>query len=161
MVGEMARPTIFDRPMTDAERMRRYRARKKEPQQPRPPTVREWAHERRVSERSVYYAKIASTGFDKNFWHNYVGGKYNDHIGHCIGIQFLAEVVQYGTVRAQHLVREAIEREGDAAARALWRRIIRRGKRYAELRRRREAATEYRRYYAKHGPLPWWRRERG
>ena len=157
----MARPTIYHRPMTDAERMRRYRARKHDPQ-PRPPTVREWAQRAKVSERTCYYSKIASTGFDKDFWHNYVGGKYNDHIGHCIGIQFLAEVVQYGTVRAQHLVREAIEREGDAAARALWRRIIRRGKRYAELRRRREASAEYHRYYEKHGrsPLPWWLRDR-
>jgi hypothetical protein len=143
--------------MTDAERMRRYRARKHDPQ-PRPPTVREQAQRIKVSERVLYYTKIALTGFDKAFWDNYRTGKYNNDIGNCIGIQFLAEVVQYGTVRAQHLVREAIEREGDAAARALWRRIIRRGKRYAELRRRREAATEYRRYYEKHGPLPWWRK---
>jgi hypothetical protein len=148
--------------MTNAERMRRYRARKKEPQQPRPPTVRERAQLRRISERTVYYANIASTGFDKNFWDNYVAGKYNDHIGNCIGVQFLAEVAQFGTVRAQQLVREAIEREGSAAARALWRKLIRRGKRYAELRRRREASAEYHRYYEKHGPrpLPWWLRDR-
>jgi len=59
-------------------------------------------------------------------------------------------------------VRVAIERQGGNAARTLWRKLIRRGQRYAELRRRRAAAAEYRRHYEKHGPRPrpWWLRDR-
>src|SRR5262249_37977729 len=162
----MARPTIYHRPMTNAERMRRYRARKKEPQQPRLPTVRELAQGKlvpgnEVSERTMYYCKVARTGFDKDFWYNYRTGKYRAGL-QGIGIQFLAEVVQFGTIRAQQLVREAIERKDAATARALWRKLIRRGKRYAKLRQRREASAEYHRFYAKHGrsPLPWWLRDR-
>jgi hypothetical protein len=43
----MARPTIFDRAMTDAERMRFYRARKKAGLA-LPPTAREQAHKQRI-----------------------------------------------------------------------------------------------------------------
>jgi hypothetical protein len=154
----MARLTIYWRAMTDAERMRRYRAHKRDPQ-PRPPTMREQAQRAKVSERTLYYSQVAQTlGWGTKFWRNYVTDKYGDPVG----IQFLAELAQYGTPRAQDLVRVAIERQGGNAARTLWRKLIRRGQRYAELRRRRAAAAEYRRHYEKHGPRPrpWWLRDR-
>src|SRR5262245_50885450 len=120
----MARPTIYDRPMTAAERMRRHRARKQEPQQ-RQPTVRELARQKRIPERSIYYAKVARSAWDRDFLVNYVEGKYRGRIG----IQWLAEVAEHASAKALRAVREAIERDGGEAAHALWRKLIRRGAR--------------------------------
>lgn len=132
--------------MTAAERMRRYRARKREPQQ-RTKTVRESARQIHVSERTMYYPRIALLGWDQDFLANYGAGKYRGRIG----VQWLAEVAQYGSTQALRALRATIEREGSEAAHALWRRLIRRGARYEQLRRRRRTAAQTRRYYQKYG----------
>jgi hypothetical protein len=118
----MARPPIYDESMTDAERMRRYRARKREGNQSQPKmTVRQSARVHRVSERTCYYARA----FIRNSlieWGDVLAARKYGRIG----VAFLAEVCQYGSAEEQREVHDCIKQNGAAAGRKLWQEIIER-----------------------------------
>src|SRR4051812_2494422 len=118
----MARPTIFERPMTAAERMRRYRARKRSGL-PQPTTVRQLAAKARASERTVYYVKAwARASLIK--WHpNGVRGFLDQHADEIrpVSVAFLAEVCRHGDARTQRKIRDRMNKAGISAGHALWR----------------------------------------
>ena len=134
----MVRPTIFDRPMTAAERARRHRASKQTGERP-PPTVAQLAQEHGISERVFYYGKsflrhslidwdlvpdrykvsVGKVDWDRlRAFLDYLDGRYGK-----IGVVFFAEVCRHGDAKAQRMVRDRIKRDGIAAGRELWREL--------------------------------------
>jgi hypothetical protein len=124
----MARPTIFDPPMTAAERMQRYRERKRHPL-PEPDTITEALRRTTPKNRARYVGRsVRSLHYIGVFlrcqeikWDDAIlDGKY----GRC-GIAFLAEVCKYSNAAGQQAVRDCIrEHRSAAAGRALWRRLV-------------------------------------
>ena len=144
----MARPTIYDTPMTPAERMRRYRDRKRNP----PPraethaealrqaltTKRKLADYVNRSERWVYYLGVYGRERLIDWDGDVVNGRYGK-----IGMEFLAEVCRYGDAEAQQKVHDRIKASGAAAGRALWQEMI---QGHEELIRKHEHRREYREF---------------
>jgi hypothetical protein len=119
----MARPTLFDRPMTAAERMRLYRARKRGVvvAQSQRTTVRQLAEQDGISERLIYYVR-AFARYTLIEWDEDMVRFLGSH--GKIGIPFLAEVCRYGDAAAQTAVRDCIKQSGAAAGKALWRQLM-------------------------------------
>jgi hypothetical protein len=136
----MARPTLYEHAMTDAERMRRYRARKKSGEAPRRQTVRERAELFGISVRYFHYANLfyrySVMAQDKEFLDGLAKGTYGK-----ISMVFLAEVTWYGTFKEQRAVCERIKQGGAAAGRAEWKQIISDGKHADVLRRHEDRRT--------------------
>jgi hypothetical protein len=113
--------------MTAAERMRDYRARKRNP---RPPpkdineclarsTRKEQARYVGKSVRSWYYVKEFCRYSEIEWEGDVLNGKYGR-----IGIAFLAWVCRYGDATVQQMVHDRIKEAGAAAGRALWRDLL-------------------------------------
>jgi hypothetical protein len=138
----MARPTLFDRPLTAAERMRLHRARKAAGAGKTRKTVRQLCQLHGVSERSFYYVQafqrdslidwsdgvtcFASMGKEgmallAKVWPaiTFLGGTHGK-----ASMEFLAEVCRYGDAAAQIAVRDCIKQSGAAAGKALWRQLM-------------------------------------
>jgi hypothetical protein len=114
----MARP-IFNRPMTAAERMRRYRARQRDGS-PARITRRECAKIMGVSER-IYYAIDQFQRYAAFRWHpDIIAGKHGR-----LGWHFLAIVCSHGSAAQQRLIHDTIRRDGATAGRATWRKLLR------------------------------------
>jgi hypothetical protein len=117
----MARHTIYDQPMSPAERMRRYRARKKLwPIQPKTRDeallpVKKFARFLRVSERQYFYHCVFRDHSLIKWGDELLNGKYGK-----VGIHFLAEVCKHGDASAQRAIRNRIRKAGAAAGRELW-----------------------------------------
>ena len=123
----MARPTIFDRPMTAAERMRRYRERKRDGVQ-QPVTVREMIASSPygpVSERSVYYVRAWHRDSLIKWHPDGLRGFLDQHADELrpVSVAFLAEVCRYGDARTQRKIRDRINKAGISAGHALWRKL--------------------------------------
>lgn len=127
----MARPRIFDdHALTPAERMRHYRARKK---QVRPKTANrnevlasmtkaQQAKYIGKSVRSWYYVSVFIRDSEIEWDDDVVDGKHGK-----IGIAFLAEVCKYGTRESQQLIHDRIKTAGAKAGRALWSQFLKEG----------------------------------
>jgi hypothetical protein len=141
----MARPTLFDRPMTAAERMRLHRARKAAGAGKTMQTVRQLCQLHGVSEHSFYYVQafqrdslivwsdgvtcFASMGKDgmallAKLWRyggaiTFLGGSHGK-----ASMEFLAEVCRYGDAATQTAVRDCIKQSGATAGKALWRQLM-------------------------------------
>jgi hypothetical protein len=119
--------------MTAAERMRRYRARKREPipeftpeqkiylqfradGRPRLMSNAEFARRiLRCSLRHCYHLRAWQEWTDIEWGDDLLNGKYGR-----VGAAFLAEVCTYGDARTQRAVRNRIRKAGAAAGRKLW-----------------------------------------
>ena len=116
----MPRPTIFDRPMTAAERMRRWRAaRQNGATPPDRITSKQRAGVMRRSVRQFYLIQEFDR-FATFTWHPDI---LNNKHGRC-GMRFLALVCRFGTPAEQRRIHDIIRRKGAAAGRALWRDIL-------------------------------------
>jgi hypothetical protein len=114
------RPTIFDRPLSPAERMRRHRARKAHPL-PAPRDVyealarkprKQQADYLGISLRQWYYLKEFRRYREIKWSGDVLNGKHGK-----IGIAFLAWVCKFGDRDAQQTIHDCIRREGAAATR--------------------------------------------
>jgi|SRR6516162_6052351 hypothetical protein len=114
------RPTIFDRPMTSAERVRRHRAIKRENGGviPKRVTRKERAKIAGTSLRTFYAIQRLDRDAAIRWPPDILNGRYGR-----VGLQFLADVSGYGSIAEQRKVRDTIRRKGAAAGRALWRQI--------------------------------------
>jgi hypothetical protein len=119
----MARPTLGDRPMTSAERMRRYRARKRCPD-PVPTdtndclqrcTRKQQAAHLNMSARQWAYVNEFSRYREIEWDRDVLDGKHGK-----IGVGFLAWVCKYGAAPVQRLIHDTIKQKGATAGRALW-----------------------------------------
>src|ERR1035437_943968 len=124
----MTRPTIFDRPMTAAERRRRHRPRG---ELPAPRNVKEAvARMTRVQQaayvgsslRHWYYVREFNRYREIKWSGDVLNGKHGK-----VGMAFLAWVCKYGDRDVQQMIHDCIKRKGAAAGRALWRKVMRRG----------------------------------
>jgi hypothetical protein len=117
----MSRPPTFDKAMTAAERMRRYRARKREPRTAGIAgairTQKDFARFIGKSPRYVAYL-YAWQRYSLIEWEgDVIDGKYGR-----VGFAFLADVCRFGDVDAQRTIHDAISTHGAAYGRSLWRR---------------------------------------
>lgn len=114
----MARPTLFDRPLTPAERMRIYRARKagKSWLPPVPVTQAEIARACRQSLRARYY----ETAIERHRLIDWPDAIFDGQYGK-VGLAFLADVCRHGDAEHQQLICDVIQQEGPGAAREIWR----------------------------------------
>lgn len=155
----MARPTIYDQPMTAAERMWQFRMRKKLGIiRPPTPTIREQhaQHQQllgKVALRNIYYVRAVMRASKRSgTFHEFeqvLRGISQRKYGR-IGMEFLAEVARHGDADMQRAVCDQIKQAGAAAGRALWKELIRDGK-HEELVGRHEDRRVRRRL----GPRPW------
>src|SRR5260221_11805108 len=104
----MARPTVYDRPMTSAERMRRHREAKRYISKISPAERAFYLVPKRVfckhlhmSERQLYYIGAFQRDSVIEWPHDLLNGKYGR-----IGFSFLAGVCRYGNTKAQTLGRD-------------------------------------------------------
>jgi hypothetical protein len=120
----MTRPTIFDRPMTPAERMRRHRARGP---RPTPRNVTEaLAHMTRAQQAAHVGSSLRQWYYVREFARfreiKWTGDVLNGRHGK-VGMAFLAWVCKYGDRDVQQMIHDCIRRKGAAAGRALWREL--------------------------------------
>ena len=119
----MARPSIYDHPMTPAERMRRHRALKAKPLAPSRDTTEMIAHMTRKQQaewvgcslRQWYYIREFSLYREIKWSADVLNGKRGK-----VGMAFLAWVCKYGDRNVQRMIHDCIKRKGAAAGRALW-----------------------------------------
>jgi hypothetical protein len=126
----MARPTVYDEPMTPAERQRRHRNVDDSKISPAEKAfymvpMRVFAKHLHCSERHLYHHKA----FQRDRLIEWPTDILNNKYGR-IGMSFLAEVCRYSNAAAQTLVRDCIVKNGAPAGRALWGSLVR--KHYAK-----------------------------
>ena len=111
----MARPALFGRPMTPAERMRRYRARKG-----RPPVRRHRGEPLMdlvgLSERSRYYADVLKRFAAPELL-------VLLRAPHPLGLRTAAEIARRLNGTGQHRLARVYEMKGKRQALALWARL--------------------------------------
>ena len=117
----MRRPPIFDRPMTAAERMRDYRARKRAPEQPDPVVANygttNKARARRLGISLRKYQYMTAYLRDRLIeWDPNICSKYGK-----VGFAFLADVCGHCDADTQQLVNGMIKEHGAAYAKQVWR----------------------------------------
>jgi hypothetical protein len=117
----MPRPTIFDRPMTGAERVYRHRGRRRLALE-RPKTRKERARIIGVSERTFYNIQRFDDFAAFQWNRDILDGGYGR-----VGLRFLAIVCAYGSSAQQRLIHDTIVREGASAGRAAWRQLLETG----------------------------------
>lgn len=106
--------------MTAAERMRRYRAKRRNPEVPAKPSRKGVARNLGLSERHLYtiiqYERYKAFDWDGDI----LDGKH----GRC-GISFIADVCRHTDAEGQRIIHDRIKRKGAAAGRRLWRLVKR------------------------------------
>jgi hypothetical protein len=117
----MGRPPIYDSPMSEAERMRRYRARKRAPERP-DPLLALYGRNNKVIARKLgislrkYQYMSAFVRHRLIEWDPQICSKYGK-----VGFAFLAEVCRFSDAGTQQLVNDMIKEHGAAYAKQVWR----------------------------------------
>ena len=120
----MGRPAIYHVAMTPAERMRRSRARKREPEPKREGlaavirTRADFAHYGNISDRQAAYLHA----FRRDQLIEWDGAVLDGKHGK-VGLAFLAEVCRLGDATVQQAIHDDIKKHGAAHGRTLWRMI--------------------------------------
>jgi len=137
----MARPTIYDHPMTPAERMRRHRALKANPLAPPDtsgivlPEIKSVRYLEEMIARMTRKQQAAHVGCSLRQWYyirefsryreiKWSGDVLNGRYGR-VGAAFLAWVCKCGDRNVQRLIHDRIKKKGARAGRALWLDLLR------------------------------------
>jgi hypothetical protein len=108
----MARPAIYDQPMTAAERMRRYRERKRNPPAtPSPRSVKQAAAIAGLGLRYAYYYKA----YQRNRLFD-----WDEDVENKLSTSFLGIVCTQGDEKMQRAVHDWVKKYGVKVARAMW-----------------------------------------